>query len=135
MNRMSLEDSLIDQWISEAEVELNLVKKEEIVNKILDRIQNELYTSIYNSHSVNYMVLATDWEGLTIPYLSPLFYYMHEKISSDLDPTINIGSFPLVEFNFVILVTLSLIITQSLAVSDNALPLPSSFTYDGGLMI
>jgi peptide/nickel transport system substrate-binding protein len=111
-NWPSVSDTEIDQWIDEAANELDTDKTQEIVNKICNKIQNELFSNILVSHPRSYLVINAKWEGVKIPYYSPLFYFVREKQASNTDtsdsPPITIGGFPFVEFNSVVVMALSI---------------------------
>ena len=118
-NLASLSDPLIDQWIDEAAIELDPEITQEIVNKICNRIQNELYTNIYLSHTVGYIAMSADWEGYVSPYGATLFYFMHEispgsnNGDDNTDNEITIDGYPFFGLNFMIVVTMTIIIFKS----------------------
>jgi len=102
-NCASLNDISTNQWIKEAASELDPVKRQEYVNNICNRVQNELYPYIFISHTVSYSVIAAGWEGYTVPYSAPLFYYVHETepVNSDgSEDYLSIGGFSLFALNF-----------------------------------
>jgi ABC-type transport system substrate-binding protein len=116
-NRANLEDPEIEQWIEEASSELDPVKAQELVNKICNKIQNEIYYALMLAHPKSFYVISADWEGVKKPFIDNLYYYVRETNPSSPtttdDNSISIGGYPLVVFSSTIVFSLSIVFIRN----------------------